>query len=408
MPGRPTRRKRAPAEESVNDNLRTAVGKLSLKIRTSTCARSRPARNSTRAPTAVRTMSIRAGFGGRPIPRSSSCCAPRKETTARSTTSSPLPKTSCSPSCTRTIISSRATAIPLSKPQLFHIAAGKHICRSPTSCSPNPWSITDVRWVAGFRAASRFSTTSVGTRCCASSLSTPRPARRGPSSMSEPDTSSITPASIYLDYLQTDARDHLDVRARRLESSLPLRRQTGKVKNQITQGPWVVRGVEQVDEDEAPDLVPRRRHPARAGPLLCALLPGELRRHRTGQCSPRATARIACEFSPDRAVFRGYAGRGSIMPPVHDLRQRGRRRPGLRRWNGPTGAALLATGWRAPERFVAKGPRWHRRIFTASSSGRRTSIRTSKYPVIEEIYAGPQGAFVPKAFSSLLPPQCHG
>ena len=39
---------------------------------------------------------------------------------------------------------------------------------------------------------------------------------------------------------------------------------TGQVKNQITKGQWVVRGVDRVDETEAADLVPRERHARRA------------------------------------------------------------------------------------------------------------------------------------------------
>ena len=60
-------------------------------------------------------------------------------------------------------------------------------------------------------------------------------------------------------------------------------------------------------------------------------------------------------------------------------------------------SALDRTGWRKPERFVAKG-----RDGTTDIYGviiRPTNFDPAKkYPVIEEIYAGPQGAFVPKAF----------
>ena len=39
---------------------------------------------------------------------------------------------------------------------------------------------------------------------------------------------------------------------------------TGQVKNQITKGEWVVRGVDTRGRGEAPDLVPRQRHERRA------------------------------------------------------------------------------------------------------------------------------------------------
>jgi dipeptidyl-peptidase-4 len=60
---------------------------------------------------------------------------------------------------------------------------------------------------------------------------------------------------------------------------------------------------------------------------------------------------------------------------------------------------LLRTGWRAPERFVAKG-----RDGTTDIYGlifRPTNFEPGKkYPVIEDLYAGPQSAFVPKGFAA--------
>src|SRR5438309_4038286 len=86
------------------------------------------------------------------------------------------------------------------------------------------------------------------------------------------------------------------------------------------------------------------------------------------------------------------------MPPVVELRQ-------------TTDNALLATiergditelakaGWKAPEVFTAKG-----RDGTTDIWGiiiRPTNFDPAKkYPVIENIYAGPQGSFVPKAWGT--------
>ena len=60
---------------------------------------------------------------------------------------------------------------------------------------------------------------------------------------------------------------------------------------------------------------------------------------------------------------------------------------------------LVKAGWKAPEVFVAKGRDgvtdiWGV-IFRPS-----TFDPSRKYPVIENIYAGPQGSFVPKSFSA--------
>ena len=62
-------------------------------------------------------------------------------------------------------------------------------------------------------------------------------------------------------------------------------------------------------------------------------------------------------------------------------------------------SALLATGWKPPEVFVAKARDgrsdiWGIVIRPTTFDPRR------KYPVVENIYAGPHGSFVPKTFSA--------
>jgi dipeptidyl aminopeptidase/acylaminoacyl peptidase len=58
---------------------------------------------------------------------------------------------------------------------------------------------------------------------------------------------------------------------------------------------------------------------------------------------------------------------------------------------------LFETGWRAPERFVAKG-RDGRTDIHGILVRPADFDASKKYPVVESVYAGPQGAFVPKAF----------
>ena len=171
---------------------------------------------------------------------------------------------------------------------------------------------------------------------------------------------------------------------------------TGRVKNQITRGPWVVRGVDKVDEQTRqiwfraggirPGQDPYHVHHCRVnldGTGLVVLTEGD------------GTHTI--EWSPDRKFFVDTWSRVDL-PPVTELRRADGTLVGeLERadWQ-----ALLTTGWRAPERFVAKG-----RDGTTDIYGvlyRPTNFDpTRKYPVIEYIYAGPHGAFVPKAFGTL-------
>jgi dipeptidyl aminopeptidase/acylaminoacyl peptidase/uncharacterized protein (DUF885 family) len=170
---------------------------------------------------------------------------------------------------------------------------------------------------------------------------------------------------------------------------------TGKVKNPITKGEWVVRGVDRVDEDARqiwfraggirPGQDPYYVHYARVnfdGSGLVVLTEGD------------GTHRAA--FSPDRKYFVDTYSRVD-MPPVVELRSAhdGALVCELERadWS-----ALLSAGWQVPERFVAKARDGKTDIYGVIWRPTNFDPR-AKYPVIETIYAGPQGSFVPKAFS---------
>ncbi len=85
------------------------------------------------------------------------------------------------------------------------------------------------------------------------------------------------------------------------------------------------------------------------------------------------------------------------MTPVHELRRTsdGRLMCLLEKVDA---SELLATGWKAPEVFVAKGRDGTTDIWGILSRPPHFDPMR-KYPVIESIYAGPQGSFVPKSFS---------
>jgi dipeptidyl aminopeptidase/acylaminoacyl peptidase len=100
-------------------------------------------------------------------------------------------------------------------------------------------------------------------------------------------------------------------------------------------------------------------------------------------------------FSPDRRFFLDRWSRVD-QPPVTELRstEDGKLIFELERgdWN-----MLLATGWQAAERFVAKARDGKTDIYGIIIHPSNFDPN-NKYPVIEKIYAGPQGAFVPKSF----------
>ena len=78
---------------------------------------------------------------------------------------------------------------------------------------------------------------------------------------------------------------------------------TGKVKNQITKGEWVVRGVDSVDDAKRQIWFSAERHDRRAGSVLRPLLPHQLRRHRPDARSPRPTRNHTVAFSPDMQYY---------------------------------------------------------------------------------------------------------
>ena len=176
---------------------------------------------------------------------------------------------------------------------------------------------------------------------------------------------------------------------------------TGRVKNQITQGPWVVRGVERVDIEKRqiwfraggihPGQDPYYVHYCRVnfdGSGLTVLTEGD------------GTHKI--DFSPDRRYLIDSYSRVD-MPPVTELRRSGDGKLvcEIERANWK---ALLHTGWKAPERFTAKGRDGTTEIYGVIF--RPTNFEAAKkYPVIEDIYAGPQDSFVPKRFAAFYSAQ---
>lgn len=172
---------------------------------------------------------------------------------------------------------------------------------------------------------------------------------------------------------------------------------TGAVKNQITKGTWVVRGVDRVDEEKRqiwfrlggyyPSQDPYYIHYARVnfdGTGLTLLTEGD------------GTHTIT--YSPDGRFFMDVYSRVD-MPPVTELRRTDTGKLVCLLERGDA-SLLLKTGWKAPERFVARGRDGQTDIYGIIHRPTNFSPRR-KYPVVEAIYAGPHGSHVPKAWSAL-------
>ena len=165
----------------------------------------------------------------------------------------------------------------------------------------------------------------------------------------------------------------------------------------VTNGPWMVREVEQVDPaartlrlrvmgiDPAQD--PYHVHVVRVpidGGAPVRLTQGD------------GTHRL--EWSPDGAHYVDTWSRVD-QPPVHELR---RASDGalVRELGRADAAAMVAAGWTPPERVVAKGRDGITDVWGVVWRPCGTAADPAPRPVVEQIYAGPQDFFVPKEWSA--------
>lgn len=170
----------------------------------------------------------------------------------------------------------------------------------------------------------------------------------------------------------------------------------GKVKTQITKGEYVVRGIDHIDEEKRQiwfsasgknsDQDPYLLHYYRVnfdGTGLVALTEGNGNHN--------------IQYSPDRKYIIDTYSRVD-MAPVHKLRRSSEGKLVCELEKADI-TELVASGWEPPEVFIAKGRDGKTDIWGIIT--RPSNLDPSKkYPIIEDIYAGPQGSFTPKSFRS--------
>ncbi len=175
---------------------------------------------------------------------------------------------------------------------------------------------------------------------------------------------------------------------------------TGAVVNQITKGDWVVRAVNFVDEKkrqiwfEASGMNdgedPYFVHGYRIdfdGTGLTPLTPVEANHH--------------LEFSKDGKYYVDTWSRIDLAPTMALYRTEDNKE--LMELEHTDIGKLIAAGWHPPEVFKAKGRDGKTDIWGVIYRPANFDEH-KKYPVIEDIYAGPQGSFVPKSFSARVEP----
>ena len=105
------------------------------------------------------------------------------------------------------------------------------------------------------------------------------------------------------------------------------------------------------------------------------------------------------EFSPNGKYFVDTWSRVD-QPPITELHRSadGQRICVLERADD---SQLLKTGWTVPERFVARGRDGKTKIYGIIIKPSNFDPH-QKYPVVEQVYAGPQGSFTPERFGREL------
>lgn len=173
---------------------------------------------------------------------------------------------------------------------------------------------------------------------------------------------------------------------------------TGGVKNLVTRGNWVVREVLKVDEANRQIWFLASGLRADEDPYHHQLCRVNFDGSGFVQLT-QGDGDYTVEFSPDGNYFLARYSRADL-PPVTELRRSddGKLMCELERADD---SRLLESGWTVPERFTAKGRDGKTDIYGVIIKPSNFDAQ-KKYPVIEEVYAGPQDSFVPMKFSRLL------
>ena len=177
---------------------------------------------------------------------------------------------------------------------------------------------------------------------------------------------------------------------------------SGKVKNQITSGEWVVRGVDRVDEE-------KKQIWFRASGMKSGEDPYYIHYCRVNfdgsglVVQTEGDGTHQAQFSPDRKFLVDTWSRVDF-PPVTELRRADHGKLVCKLEEADTTELSGSNGWRAPERFVAKGRDGTSDIYGIIHFPPQID-EGAKYPVIESIYAGPHDSFVPKSFRASHTPE---
>jgi dipeptidyl-peptidase 4 len=173
---------------------------------------------------------------------------------------------------------------------------------------------------------------------------------------------------------------------------------TGQLENQVTQGQWVVRQIEHVDEKNRRIYFSANGREKNEDPYQSHLYSVGFDGKGLQLLSPE-NANHSANVSPDGAFFVDNYSRPDL--PGESVLRRTKDGSEVSVLEKTDANELLKTGWKFAEPFQGKaadgttdayGLIWRPSTFDPAK----------KYPIIEFVYTGPQWFFVPKTFGSTL------
>jgi len=173
---------------------------------------------------------------------------------------------------------------------------------------------------------------------------------------------------------------------------------TGELKNQITQGQWVVRQIVDVDEKSRRVYFLANGREKDEDPYQTHLYSVGLDGKGLTLLTPE-NANHTVSISPDHSYFVDNASRPDL--PGQSVLRNAKDGSQVRVLEQTDASEVLKTGWKYPSPFHGKakdgttdlyGLIWRPSNFDAAK----------KYPIIEMVYTGPQAFFVPKTFGAAI------
>lgn len=282
-------------------------------------------------------------------------------------------------------------AVDIDRPVLFDVAAGRQIA-IPTDLFPNPYDMTKLEW-RGDSASVSFVYEQRGHQL-ARVVSVDAATGTPHAAVTEEAKSFINQGRRFRHDID-NGREIIWMSERDGWNHLYLfDGATGAVKTQITRGDWVVRDVVKVDAAKRQIWFTASGMNAHEDPYFQHFyrigFDGSDLTPLTG-----ANAWHDVALSPDASLYVDTFSRVD-QPPVAELR---RTRDGslVATLERADISKLVAAGFRAPEAFAAKGRDGATDIYGLIVRPQGFDP-AKRYPVVENIYAGPHASFVPKTW----------